>query len=288
MNVKMSAKGGSAFGGNTKIALFKGKKIRKTLYKNEWWFSVVDVVEALTESADAGAYWRKLKQRLQEEGGEVVTFCHGLKLVAFDGKMRETDCANTEGMFRIIQSIPSPKAEPLKRWLARVGYERVQEIEDPELATKRTAAIYKAKGYSDSWIDKRMRGIAVRQTLTNEWQLRGIKEKREYEILTAEISKAAFGITPSQYKKHKNLKRENLRDHMDDLELIFSMLGEASTTEIHRSENSEGFPKLKFDAKAGGDIAGGARKKLEKRLRRSVVSKKNFKALEKKKIGRIR
>jgi hypothetical protein len=186
---------------------------------------VVDVCGALTESVDAAAYWRKLKQRLIEEGSEVVTFCHGLKLMAPDGKMRETDCANTEGVFRIIQSIPSPKAEPFKRWLARVGYEHVQEIEDPELATKRTKALYKAKGYSDDWIEKRMRGIAIREELTDEWKKRNVKEKKEYEILTAEIAKAAFGITPGTHKKIKGLQRENLRDHMTDLEVIFSMLG---------------------------------------------------------------
>ena len=190
--------------------------------------------------------------------------------------MRETDVTDTETMFRIIQSIPSPKAEPFKRWLAKVGYERVQEIENPELATKRTRLLYKLKGYSDDWIEKRMRGIAIREELTDEWQKRGAKEEKDYEILTAEISKASFGVTPSEYKKLKGLKRENLRDHMDDLELIFSMLGERATTEIHRTENSKGVTKLKADAKIGGDIAGGARKKLEKRLSRSVVSKKNF------------
>jgi len=260
----------------TKIALFKGKKIRRIIYQNEWWFSVVDVCEALTESVDSGAYWRKLKQRLKEEGSEVVTFCHGLKLEAPDEKMRETDCANTEGIFRIIQSIPSPKAEPFKRWLAKVGYERVQEIENPELATKRTRMLYKLKGYSDDWIEKRMRGIAIREELTDEWQKRGAREQRDYEILTAEISKASFGITPSQYKKLKKLKRQNLRDHMNDLELIFTMLGERATTEIHRNEDSQGMPKLKSDAKTGGDIAGGARRKLEKRLGRSIVSKENY------------
>ena len=260
----------------TKIALFKGKKIRKTIYQNEWWFSVVDVCGALTDSVDAGAYWRKLKQRLTEEGSEVVTFCHGLKLEASDGKKYETDCANTEGIFRIIQSVPSPKAEPFKRWLAKVGYERVQEIENPELATKRNRMLYKLKGYSDDWIEKRMRGIFIREELTDEWQKRGAKEQKDYEILTAEISKATFGITPSEYRKHKNLNRENLRDHMDDLELIFVMLGERSTTEIHRTENSQGAPKLKSDAIAGGSIAGGARKKLEKRLKKSIVSKNNY------------
>ena len=246
----------------TKIALFKGRQIRRTLYENEWWFSVVDVCEVLTNSVDAGAYWRKLKQRLKEEGSEPVTFCHGLKLQAPDGKMRETDCANTEGIFRIIQSIPSPKAEPFKRWLAKVGYERVKEIENPELATKRTRMLYKLKGYPDDWIEKRMRGIAIREELTDEWQQRGAQEQKDYEILTAEISKATFGVTPSEYKNLKGLKRENLRDHMDDFELIFTMLGERATTEIHRTEDSQGVPKLKSDAKAGGDIAGGARKQL--------------------------
>lgn len=260
----------------TKIVLFKGNKVRKILYNNEWWFSVIDVCEALTDSIDAGAYWRKLKQRLTEEGDEVVTFCHGLKLPALDGKMRETDCANTEGILRIIQSIPSPKAEPFKRWLAKVGYERVQEIENPELATKRTRLLYKLKGYSDDWIEKRMRGIFIREELTDEWKNRGAKEQKDYEILTAEISKATFGMTPSEYRKHKNLNRENLRDHMDDLELIFVMLGERSTTEIHRTENSQGVTKLKNDAIAGGLIAGGARTKLEKRLKKSIVSKENY------------
>ncbi len=261
---------------STHIALFRGKEIRKIIHQDEWWFSVVDVCAVLTESPDAGAYWRKLKQRLTEEGSEVVTFCHGLKLSAPDGKMRETDCANTEGCFRIIQSIPSPKAEPFKRWLAKVGYERVQEIEDPELATKRTRALYKAKGYSDDWIEKRMRGIAIREELTDEWKNRGAENHRDFEILTAEISRATFGVTPNEYKNLKGLKKENLRDHMDDFELIFNMLGERATTEIHRNEDSQGIAKLKADAREGGDIAGGARKKLEKRLGRSIVSKKNF------------
>ena len=269
---------------NTKIAIFKGKEIRKIIRKNEWWFSVIDVVEALTESSIPKRYWSDLKAKLILEGfSEAYEKIVRLKMEASDGKMRETDCANTEGMFRIVQSIPSPKAEPLKRWLAKVGYERIQEIEDPELATKRTRILYKLKGYSESWIEKRMRGIAIREELTDEWQKRGAKEQREYEILTAEISKASFGVTPSEYKKLKGLKRENLRDHMDDFELIFTMLGERSTTEIHRNENSLGLPKLRADAKAGGDIAGGARKKLEQRLGRSVVSKKNFKKLPEKK-----
>jgi len=261
----------------TKIVLFKNKQVRKTLFNNEWYFSVVDIVEALTDSLDSNDYWYKMKIRVKNEDGiELSTICRRLKLIAPDGKMRETDCVNTEDAFRIIQSIPSPKAEPFKRWLAKVGYERVQEIENPELATKRTRILYKLKGYSDDWIEKRMRGIVIREELTDEWKNRGAKEERDYEILTAEISKATFGVTPSEYKKLKGLKRENLRDHMDDFELIFNMLGERSTTEIHRTENSQGIPKLKADARAGGDIAGGARKKLEKRLGHSIVTKKNF------------
>ncbi len=262
-----------------KIAVFKGKKVRRTIHENEWWFSVVDVCQALTDQPDdlsARKYWNKLFQRLKEEGSELVTLCHRLKLEASDGKMRETDCANTEGIFRIVQSIPSPKAEPFKRWLAKVGYERVQEIENPELASKRTRILYKLKGYPDDWIEKRMRGIVIREELTDEWKNRGAKDDRDYEILTAEISKATFGVTPSEYKELKGLKRQNLRDHMNDFELIFTMLGERSTTEIHRTEDSKGMAKLSSDAKAGGDIAGVARKKLEKRIGRSVVTGGNF------------
>ena len=260
----------------TGIAVFRGKEIRKTIHNDEWWFSVVDVCAILTESADPGAYWRKLKQRLKKEGSEVVTFCHGLKLVAPDGKFRKTDCANTEGIFRIVQSIPSPKAEPFKRWLAKVGYERVQEIEDPELATKRTRALYKAKGYSDDWIEKRMRGIAVREELTDEWKNREVRREKEYAILTAEIAKAAFGVTPGEHKKLKGLIRENLRDHMTDLELIFSMLGEASTTEITRADDARGFQESKHAAHKGGEVAGKARKDLEQKTRKKVVSSENY------------
>jgi len=273
----------------TKIAVFKGKKIRKTIHNNEWVFSVIDVISVLTESKDPRTYWKVLKHRLSKEGSnQTVTNCNQLKMKATDGKMRMTDVANTENLFRIIQSIPSPKAEPFKRWLARVGYERVQEIEDPELATKRTRAIYKAKGYSDNWIEKRMRGIAIREELTDEWGKRKIKEQREYAILTAEISKAAFGMTPSEYKKYKNLKRENLRDHMTDLELIFSMLGEASTTEITRSRDSKGFDENLASAQDGGKIAGNARNELEKKSGRKVTSKQNYleKPQNKKLIGK--
>lgn len=266
---------------DTKIAIFKGKNIRKTLHRGEWWFVINDVIQSLTDSNDPAQYFKRLKQRdeelakLTDKGG--VQFVPPLMLeTETAGGKQKAYYWNTEGIFRLIQSIPSPKAEPFKRWLAKVGYERVQEIEDPELATKRTRMLYKLKGYSDDWIEKRMRGIAIREELTDEWKNRGAKQQKEYEILTAEISKATFGITPSEYKKHKGLKRQNLRDHMDDFELIFTMLGERSTTEIHRNENSQGVPKLKSDAKAGGDIAGGARKQLEKRLKRPIVSKKNF------------
>ena len=267
----------------THIAIFRQKKIRKTVHKNEWWFVITDVIEALTDSANSKQYLKNMLNRDPELAKGWVQIEHPLLIKTAGGKQK-VRCANTEGIFRIIQSIPSPKAEPFKRWLAKVGYERVKEIDDPELATKRTRALYKAKGYSNAWIEKRMRGIAIREELTDEWQQRGAKERKDYEILTAEISKATFGITPNQYKRIKNLKRENLRDHMDDLELIFTMLGERSTTEIHRTEDSEGLPKLKSDANAGGDIAGGARRKLEKRLGRSIVSKNNFKKLRNRKI----
>ncbi|OGY32978.1 MAG: phage antirepressor protein [Candidatus Andersenbacteria bacterium RIFCSPHIGHO2_02_FULL_45_11] len=265
-----------------KVVIFKGTKIRKIIHRNEWWFSILDIIAVLTNSPQPKTYWAKMKER-DTEMSQPFPFWEQLKLPAEDGKMRETDCANTEGMFRIIQSVPSPKAEPFKRWLAKVGYERVQEIENPELATKRTRMLYKLKGYSEDWIEKRMRGIAIREELTDEWNKRGANEQRDYEILTAEISKATFGVTPSEYKKLKGLKRENLRDHMDDFELIFNMLGERATTEIHRTENSRGVAKLRNDARAGGDIAGGARKKLEKRLGKSVVTNKNFLKVAKKK-----
>ena len=267
------------------IAIFKGKKIRRILYSGEWWFSIIDIIAALTESTNARDYWYKMKVRVNSEDGlELSTICRQLKLEASDGKKYETDCANTETLFRIIQSIPSPKAESFKRWLAKVGYQRIQEIEDPELATKRTRELYKAKGYSDDWIEKRMRGIAIREELTEEWQDRGAAGSKDYEILTAEISKATFGVTPGEYKNLKGIKKENLRDHMDTLELIFTMLGEKATTEIHIAEDSKGMPKLKLDSKAGGNIAGGARKKLEKRIGKSVISKNNYLSIPEKKL----
>ncbi|MFZ2193354.1 MAG: Bro-N domain-containing protein [Candidatus Moraniibacteriota bacterium] len=257
------------------IAIFKGKEIRKTIFQKEWWFSILDVITVLTDSPQSKTYWAKMKDR-DREMSQPFPFWEQLKLEASDGKMRETDCANTEGMLRIIQSIPSPKAEPMKRWLARVGYERIQEIEDPELATKRTRMLYKLKGYSESWIEKRMRGIAIREELTDEWKKRGMKEHKEYEILTAEISKATFGLTPGEYKKFKGLKRQNLRDHMNDLELIFNMLGERVTTEISQQEKPDTFVKNKKVAERGGDIAGNARKQTEKELGRPIVSKENY------------
>ncbi len=260
----------------TKIAIFKGKEVRKILYNNEWWFSISDVVEVLTDSTNVKDYIQKMRTRDKELAVNWGTICHPLRIEAPDGKMRETNCANTEGIFRIIQSITSPKAEPFKRWLAKVGYERVQEIEDPELASKRTRTLYKAKGYSDAWIEKRMRGIAIREELTDEWDKRGVKEEREYSILTSEISKATFGMTPSEYKELKGLKRQNLRDHMNDLELIFSMLGEAATTEIARNTDAQGFDKNKTAAQKGGKIAGDARKKLEIESGKKVISKENY------------
>ena len=267
---------------STKIAIFKGKKIRKIVFLNEWYFSIVDIIEALTGSDKPRDYWYRMKQREKESSGvELSTLCRQLKLESADKKKYLTEVANTENTFRIIQSIPSLKAEPFKRWLARVGYERVQEIEDPELATKRTRALYKAKGYPDSWIEKRMRGIEIRETLTDEWKKRQVGGEREYAILTAEISQATFGMTPSQYKKFKSLKRENLRDHMNDLELIFSMLGEASTTEISRYKDTTGFSQNEQAAKAGGTVAGNARRELEKKSGRRISTRKNYLSLQK-------
>jgi methylphosphotriester-DNA--protein-cysteine methyltransferase len=260
----------------TRIAVFGGRSIRKTLFNNEWWFAVVDVVEVLADSADPVQYIKKMRSRDPQLLANWGTICTPLDLIAKDGKNRKVLCANTEGIFRIIQSIPSPKAESFKRWLAKVGYERVQEIEDPELGQKRTRALYKAKGYSEDWIEKRMRGIAIREELTDEWKKHQVEKDREYEILTAEISKATFGFTPSEYKKLKQLQRENLRDHMTDLELIFSMLGEAATTEITRVEHPLGFEKNRQVSRRGGRIAGGARENLEKETGKKVVSATNY------------
>lgn len=265
------------------IKLFESKHIR-SLWDDKaqrWFFAVVDVIAALTESQNPQVYWRVLKKRLLAEGNETVTNCNGLKMTAADGKQRITDVADAEQLLRLIQSIPSPKAEPFKLWLARVGYERLEEIENPELAAKRMGELYKAKGYSDEWIAKRVRGIAIRDELTNEWQKRGVKEQREYAILTAEISRATFGMTPSEYKAFKSLAKpaDNLRDHMTDLELIFTMLGEASTTEIARNKDAQGYNENLDAAVEGGAVAGSARLDLEKKSGKRVSSKDNFKEL---------
>ena len=268
----------------TKISLFQGKQIRRVFHENEWWFSVVDVVGFLTESPDPGAYWRKLKQRLTAEGNQVVTFCHGLKLTAPDGKLRETDCANTEGIFRIIQSIPSHKAEPFKLWLARVGKERIDEIENPELGMDRVKSLYEKKGYDKGWIDKRMRGISVRHTLTDEWADRGAQKSIDFAILTNDIMQGAFDLKVNEYKQVKDLDKENLRDHMTDLELIITMLGEATTTQITQRKNSRGMDNLRDDAKVGGAVAGRTRKDIEKQTGVKVISKENFLPNNKNKI----
>ena len=261
---------------DTHIAIFKGKAIRRKLVSNKWFFSIIDTIGVLTDSTIPKRYWADLKTKLEEEGFEAYDKIVQLKLIAEDGKLRETDCADTEGIFRIIQSIPSKKAEPFKRWLARVGYERIQEIEDPELAQERMKKIYELKGYSKDWIDKRIRGIAIRQNLTDEWKNREIKEEIEYAILTNEISKATFGKTAEEYKEFKKLKKENLRDHMDELELIFGMLGEKVATEITINKDSQGFDECTLAAKQGGEVAGNARKEAEEKIGRSLVSENNF------------
>jgi len=268
----------------SKIAIFRQKEIRKQLHSGEWWFVINDVIVALTDSENPAQYLRNLRSRDDElsklfdpvEKG-VVQFEPPLMLT-FDtaGGKQKMLAWNTEGIFRLIQSIPSKKAEPFKRWLARVGYERVQEIEDPELAQKRMKMLYKLKGYEDDWIERRVQGMEVRQVLTDEWQKRGVTEQRDYAILTSEISKAAFGITPSQHKKLKGIQRENLRDHMSMLELLFTQLGEAATTEIAKVEDVHGLPGNKSAARRGGSVAGTARKQLEKETGKKVVDKQDY------------
>ena len=260
---------------NNALAVFEDKKIRRIWHNEEWYFSVVDVIEVLTDSPTPRQYWGKVKDREFKEI-ELSPIWVQLKLPATDGKLYATDCANTKSLFRIIQSIPSKKAEPFKHWLAKVGYERVQEIQNPELAQKRMKEIYKQKGYSNNWIEKRVRGIAVRDELTDEWDNRGIQTTKEYSILTAEISKATFGMTPTEYKKYKGLKKENLRDHMTDLELIFTMLGEASTTKIAKSKEAIGFIENKTVAREGGEIAGDARIKLEIKSKEKISTSENY------------
>ncbi|MBC2746737.1 MAG: Bro-N domain-containing protein [ANME-2 cluster archaeon] len=262
------------------LILFQDKKVRRAWDESnqKWYFSIVDVIEILTDSPNPRKYWSVLKTRLKKENSELTTICSQLKMQSSDGKFYNTDVASTEGLLRIIQSVPSPKAEPFKRWLAKVGYERLEEIENPEIATKRMREIYKQKGYSDEWIEKRARGLAARDGLTEERKIRGVNQHLEYAILTAEISKATFGMTPSEHNNFKALDtpKDNLRDHMTDLELIFTMLGEASTTEIAKKKNAKGFPENKKAASAGGTIAGNARKELEEESGKKVSTKTNY------------
>lgn len=261
------------------IKLFESKQIRSDWNEAEqkWYFAIIDVVEVLTESNNPRRYWSDLKRKLNTEGfSQLYEIIVQLKMISSDGKRYATDCADAKGLLRIIQSIPSPKAEPFKQWLAQVGSDRLDEIENPELATQRTRELYKLKGYPDDWIEKRMRSIAIREELTEEWQNRGVKEQMEYAILTAEISKATFGLTPSEYKKMKGLKSQNLRNHMTDLELIFSMLGEASTTKVTRAKNAKGFIENKVAARIGGKIAGNALKELEKESGEKVITSENY------------
>jgi DNA-damage-inducible protein D len=261
-----------------RLAVFQDKNIRRIWHEEEWFYSVVDIIEILTDSPTPRQYWGKVKDR-EFTKLQLSPIWVRLKLKATDGKFRQTDCVNTKGAFRLIQSIPSKKAEPFKLWLAQVGKERLDEIENPELAQERMKEIYEQKGYPKDWIDKRLRGIAIRQNLTDEWKERGIQEHRDYAILTAEISKATFGMTPNEYKAFKNLptkSKTNLRDNMDDLELIFTMLGERVTTEISKEEKPETFTENKKVAKRGGKVAGNALKETEKELGRGVSSKQNF------------
>jgi len=258
-----------------KLVVFQDKKIRRIWHNDEWYFSVVDVVSILTESPTPRQYWGKVKER-EFIALQLSPIWVQLKLLAPDGKMRLTDVANTKSLFRIIQSIPSKKAEPFKQWLAQVGYERIEEIENPELGQDRIKEYYELKGYPKEWIDKRLRGIAIRQELTDEWKNREIKTKKEFAILTNEISKATFGKTVVEYKQFKQLQKQNLRDHMTDWELILTMFGEKATTDITKERNSKGFKECKDSANKGGNIAKRARKDLEKNLNKSVISKDNF------------
>ncbi len=261
---------------NNKIILFQENTIRCIWHNEAWWFAVVDVIAVLTESTNPGVYWRVMKKRLSEEGAnESVTNCNSFKFAAADGKMRSVDCANTQTLLRLIMSIPSPKAEPFKQWLAQVGQERMEEIENPEIAIERARDIYKAKGYSDKWIDSRLKSINIRKELTDEWKERGVNEGQEYSILTAEIAKATFGLIPSEHKNLKSLDKENLRDHMTNLELIFSMLGEESTRLFAIEGDAQGFHENFETAQKGGKAAGDARRNFEKSGQK-VVSNTNF------------
>lgn len=263
---------------DSKIVVFQDKQIRRAWMNEQWYFSIADVVEFLTDSVDVKQYIKRMRQRDPLLNRNWGTICTPVAMIAADGRRRSVQAADVKGLFRIIQSIPSPKAEPFKQWLAQVGYERVQEIENPELAQERMKAIYEAKGYPKDWIDKRLRGIAIRQNLTDEWKERGIREERDFAILTAEIARATFGVTPSEHRAIKGLtkKGQNLRDHMTDLELIFTMLGERVTTEISQQEKPDTFAESKRVARRGGNVAGVARKETERELGHSVVSGQNF------------
>lgn len=263
------------------IKLFEQKQVRSIWDENEekWYFSIVDVIQILTESIDAQAYWRKLKQRLKQEGNQTVTDCHALKMIAADGKMRLTDVADTEQLFRLIQSVPSPKAEPFKLWIAKVARERIDEIEDPETGIDRLMETYLKKGYSKEWVNQRLKSIEVRNELTNEWDTRGIKKRLEFAILTDEITKAWSGFTVKEYKKHKDLKKENLRDNMTNLELVLNMLAEATTTEISKQKAPKNFNESKVIANQGGTIAGNTRKEIEEKTGKKIVSKISAKKL---------
>jgi len=265
------------------ISLFEEKQVRRAwnAAEEKWYFSIDDVVQALTGTVNVKDYIKKLRKRDPALDSYWGTNCPPVEMTSADGKQRKIKAANTEALLRIIQSVPSPKAEPFKRWLAKIGFERLEEIENPELAAKRMRGLYEQKGYSEDWIEKRLRGIAVRDELTDEWKKRGVKEQKEFAILTSEISKATFGMTPSQYKEFKALAspKDNLRDHMTDLELIFTMLGEASTTEIAKNREARGFSQNQKAAKAGGSIAGNARKELETQSGNKISTTANYKAL---------
>lgn len=265
------------------LVVFQNKKIRRVWHNDEWWFSVVDIISVLVVSSIPKRYWSDLKSNLKNEGVKLYDFIVQLKLLSLDNKYYNTDCVNIKNAFRLIQSIPSKKAEPFKQWLAKVGYERIQEIENPELAQKRMKAIYQAKGYSNEWIEKRVRGIAIRQELVDEWHKRNVTEKKDHLILTNEITKAAFGKTIEEYKQFKDLKNQNLRDHMDEMELILIMLGEHATKKFTLERGSQKFPGLKRDAKDGGDVAGATRKDIENRLGKKIVSNKNYLQISEKK-----
>lgn len=266
-----------------KIVVFQEKNVRRAFYNGEWYFSIIDIIEVLTDASIPRRYWSDLKKKLEKEGfTELYEKIVQLKLTALDGKIRATDCANTATMLRLIQSIPSPKAEPFKMWLSQVGYERIQEIENPEIGIERIRELYKAKGYSNEWIETRLKSIDIRRQLTDEWKARGVQENTEYSILTAEISKATFGLSPSEYKDLKGLQRENLRDHMTNLELIFTMLGEEATRQIAVDRDAKGFPENHDAAQLGGKSAGSARKNFEKTSGKKVISEQNFKYLKEK------